>query len=140
MYGQSAIAECVTLGNLAYVLDFEQEVEVIVSGDVTTLDLTPGLERQDMIRLFVLNDSFLSEISTPDSTVLFGNFTLHYGTFTGEADADGEVDVVLNGWIDGNSPLGVICSPTTSADGPHWCLPMLSQLRPKAEGCATEGE
>jgi hypothetical protein len=138
MFGHTATAECLALGNLDYVLDYEKWVRVSMAQETVTLDFSDSLRQPWQIRLFPMDSADLTETETPFSDRLSNGLILHYSTETAAVGSGGP-EFFLDGWIEAEKSLVVRCWAQTEYGGdPRWCIPVLEQLRPKAEGCATK--
>jgi hypothetical protein len=131
-------AECLTLGDLGYVLPVDGEVTVTeLSGEVT-LDLAPGGRAPKIVRIGSLAGKDLVPDPTLDREELPNGLVAHYRTTVDEAAGSGGSEVLLSGWLEGAVPLGIGCWTQTEYGSPDWCLPILGELRPEADGCETK--
>jgi hypothetical protein len=139
--GQTAAADCVVLGDLGYVLPVEGDVNVFETENGLTLDLSPGGRGPQLIRLMSLQGMALADTDLPETELLPNGLTARYATEEDEAAGSGGAEVRLSGWLEGEEPLiGIGCFTQTEYGGPEWCLPILGELRPEAEGCEAKEE
>ena len=133
--GQAAAADCLTLGDLGYVLPVEGDVTVTELPNEVMLDLAPGGRAPKIIRIGSLAGVDLTGASARETKVLSNGLIARYGTTVGDAAGSGGAEVFLSGWLEGDVPVSIGCMTQQEYTNPEWCLPILGELRPAANGC-----
>jgi hypothetical protein len=135
LIGHSAGAECLTLGKLGYVLEVNEQVEVLMLG-LGSVQLnflgrfSPGL----LIQFVPLPGS-----SGPERAVLENGIVLSYTIKTTGIFENAGPFTTVNGTLNVEPPLRVACiSDANESPNPEWCLQTLGRLRPEAMGCETK--
>jgi hypothetical protein len=136
MIGHAAAADCVVLGDLGYVLPVDPPYDLRSHGLFVTVDLTEASGTFTEIGLFSLEDLVTPERSAPEYAELPNGMTVYYSLGLSEPKGSAGPIADLTGWLDADVPLGVSCWTRQEIPNPEWCLPILGQLRPEAEGCA----
>lgn len=131
----AAWGECLTLGELGYVMPVEADVTLVVGDGMVTLDLAPGGRAPKTITITSLQGRDLEPDQTLRREELPNGLILHSRGTTGEAVGSGGAEVRLGGWLEGDIPLGVSCWTQGEYIGPRWCVPWLASLRLETEGC-----
>jgi len=130
-----ASAECVEIEGMGLVAEVEGNYEVRAYDLSSLLVLEPN-GRSPRTILFRPND-ILAPI---EGVELENGMTLRFQTFVEEAEGSGGATVRLQGTLKGRWPYYVICTAQGEDVDPTWCVPLLGTLRPKSEGCGSNGE
>jgi hypothetical protein len=136
MIGQPGLAgDCVNLG--PFVLPVAGDVEVVETAQGMQVIFNAG-GRSPSVIWFYYPES-LNNTAMQHAAVLANAMTLHYSSQVDEAVGSGGAETRLSGWLTSTPPVVVSCTAQAEYPNAEWCLPIIGQLRPKDDGCETEG-
>jgi hypothetical protein len=140
LMGQSVSADCLIIGDFA--LSVEEEVGLIEEVNGVTVLFEPDGRAPSSLTLFALGamPDPVDGPALPETEVLPNGMTLRYSSEVDEVVGSGGAETRLNGWLDSTPALGVSCSAQAEEPNAEWCVPILGDLRPKAEGCDTAAD
>jgi hypothetical protein len=126
-----AAADCVEFGDTGFVISVDGNFSLVERDGGAVLTLEPDGRAPRVISVGPVEG-----IEPTDTVILQNGITLEYLTDTEDAVGSGGAAAFLMGVLGSTPPLGVTCTMQGEVPDAAWCLPVLGDLRPMAEGCA----
>jgi hypothetical protein len=139
LFPQVATADCLRMTDMGYALLADPEVQMTVGPGFVTLEFAPdGRSSKTLSLVAVEADAFLGA-TAGESRTLTNGIVVNYDTQISEAEGSGGAEAILWGWLETNPPVQVSCHMQAEQPDARWCVAVLEELRPLAEGCPGKG-